>query len=59
MLILLVTFNVPELHQFQASGAEDAIVKGISIMRTWEDNPLVRSGIGKIVSLMEKVGINP
>lgn len=57
MLILLVTFKVPVLHQIQSPGAEAAIRKGLSIMKIWENNPSIHILVERLETFMTRLGI--
>jgi hypothetical protein len=57
-MMLLVTYDVPQLRQIQMDGAETAIFKSLSIMRIWQENPTVNHAVERIIALMERVGLD-
>ena len=50
--MLLVTYNVPQLHDVQIPGVEVAIIKAYHAIKTWEKNPSIRVCVERIEKLM-------
>jgi hypothetical protein len=56
-MLLLATYQVPQLRQIQMPEHGPAIRKGLAIMRIWEASPSVRNAVKRVMSVMERVGL--
>jgi hypothetical protein len=56
-MLLLATYQVPQLRQIQMPEHGPAVRKGLAIMKIWEASPSVRNAVKRITGVMERVGL--
>lgn len=57
MMILLVTFNVPHLRETQHLEIEEAMRKGLAIMREWKASSWISPPSQRVEEMITKLGI--